>query len=286
MAYKTIVINNKCDLRFKDNFLLIDDNLEYLDNIKNIVINTLDVTLSCYLINELNKKNINVIICDEKKNPSVFLSGIYCCGDISKKLIEQINFNDYFKGILWQQIIRNKIKLQNKILNMYMLENNVLEKYIDLVLFNDSTNVEAYAARKYFSKLFGNDFNRRSSNNINSALNYGYTIILTMINRVINSLGYNTALGIKHNNKQNNYNLSCDIIEVFRVLVDVKVIEKLYDPFDSDYKKELLKLLNSTVYYKNKEYKIEVAVEKFFLDIIKFLKGEPVDVGEIDIDNK
>lgn len=286
MAYKTIVINNKCDLRFKDNFLLIDDNLEYLDNIKNIVINTLDVTLSCYLINELNKKNINVIICDEKKNPSVFLSGIYCCGDISKKLIEQINFNDYFKGILWQQIIRNKIKLQNKILNMYMLENNVLEKYIDLVLFNDSTNVEAYAARKYFSKLFGNDFNRRSSNNINSALNYGYTIILTMINRVINSLGYNTALGIKHNNKQNNYNLSCDIIEVFRVLVDVKVIEKLYDPFDSDYKKELLKLLNSTVYYKNKEYKIEVAVEKYFLDIIKFLKGEPVDVGEIDIDNK
>lgn len=286
MAYKTIVINNKCDLRFKDNFLLIDDNLEYLDNVKNIVINTLDVTLSCYLINELNKKNINVIICDEKKNPSVFLSGIYCCGDISKKLIEQINFNDYFKGILWQQIIRNKIKLQNKILNTYMLENNVLEKYIDLVLFNDSTNVEAYAARKYFSKLFGNDFNRRSSNNINSALNYGYTIILTMINRVINSLGYNTALGIKHNNKQNNYNLSCDIIEVFRVLVDVKVIEKLYDPFDSDYKKELLKLLNSTVYYKNKEYKIEVAVEKYFLDIIKFLKGEPVDVGEIDIDNK
>ncbi|MBN4062663.1 hypothetical protein JYU21_00585 [Alkaliphilus sp. AH-315-G20] len=46
--------------------------------------------------------------------------------------------------------------------------------------------------------LFGLGFTRRNDDNINKALNYGYSIVLACFNREIVSNGYFTQLGLFH----------------------------------------------------------------------------------------
>ena len=89
--------------------------------------------------------------------------------------------------------------------------------------FYDSTNREGHAAKVYFNALFGKDFTRDKDCPINAALNYGYSIILSCFNREIVCSGYLTQLGLFHENMFNHYNLSCDLMEPFRPLVDITV---------------------------------------------------------------
>ena len=58
---------------------------------------------------------------------------------------------------------------------------------------------------------------------INAALNYGYSIVLSVFNREITANGYLTQLGLFHDNMFNQYNLSCDLMEPFRPFVDIAV---------------------------------------------------------------
>ncbi len=71
----------------------------------------------------------------------------------------------------------------------------------------DSTKREGHAAKVYFNALFGMDFTRADDNPINAALNYGYSMILSAINREITAAGYLTQIGIFHQNTFNPFNL-------------------------------------------------------------------------------
>lgn len=55
----------------------------------------------------------------------------------------------------------------------------------------------------YFNALFGMEFSRTLPHPINAALNYGYGLILSAINREISAAGYLTQLGIFHDNTFN-----------------------------------------------------------------------------------
>ena len=84
----------------------------------------------------------------------------------------------------------------------------------------DVTNREGHAAKVYFNALFGKDFTRTEECPINAALNYGYALILSCFNREIVSNGYITQIGLFHDNMFNPYNLSSDLMEPYRVVVD------------------------------------------------------------------
>ena len=64
------------------------------------------------------------------------------------------------------------------------------------------------------------DFSRRSDHPLNAVLNYGYTILLSAFNREIAACGYATQLGLHHDNVFNQFNLSSDLMEPFRILID------------------------------------------------------------------
>ena len=100
----------------------------------------------------------------------------------------------------------------------------MLNGYIKEIKFNDATNREGHAAKVYFNALFGMNFNRNADNAINAALNYGYSIILSAVNREVVSNGYLTQLGLFHDNMFNQFNLSCDIMEPLRILIDLSLI--------------------------------------------------------------
>jgi CRISPR-associated endonuclease Cas1 subtype II len=81
----------------------------------------------------------------------------------------------------------------------------------------------------------------------NAALNYGYSIILSAFNREIVAHGYLTQLGIFHDNMFNHFNLSCDLMEPFRILIDRKVKEMKLEDFASEEKHSLVNILNESV---------------------------------------
>ena len=98
-----------------------------------------------------------------------------------------------------------------------------------------------------FNALFGLDFTRTEECPTNAALNYGYSIILSAFNREIVAQGYLTQLGIFHDNMFNHFNLSCDLMEPFRILVDRKVKALKLVDFTTEEKYILLNILNDTV---------------------------------------
>ena len=73
-------------------------------------------------------------------------------------------------------------------------------------------------------------------------------------------------MGIKHTNEYNPYNLSCDLMEPFRVLVDEIVFNNIDKTFDSDYKMQLVNVLNKRINYCGREYYVTNAIQ-IYLDM-------------------
>ena len=145
--------------------------------------------------------------------------------------------------------------------------------YIDEVEVHDRTNREGHAAKVYFNLLFGKDFSRDDDNDINAALNYGYAILLSAFNREIVNKGYITPLGIQHKNEFNQFNLSCDLMEQYRPLVDECVFNNLKNGFDKKYKYKLIDILNKTITINGKEQYVGNSIPIFITSVFNFLEN-------------
>ena len=126
-------------------------------------------------------------------------------------------------------------------------EYKMLDEYYKQVELFDTTNREGHAAKVYFNALFGKGFTRSNEEPINSALNYGYAILLSAINREVVSMGYMTQFGLFHDNMFNQFNLSCDLMEPFRIFVDRKIISMDIGELDSKAKLRILEAMNDTI---------------------------------------
>ena len=133
----------------------------------------------------------------------------------------------------------------------------------DDVKSGDKTNREGHAAKVYFNSLFGNNFVRNNSDEVNAALNYGYAILLSTINKEIINNGYLTQLGIHHKNEFNQFNLSCDLMEPFRIIIDNFVYYNQNREFDKDYKLDIVNIFNNYFMYQNKKYILKDIIKMY-----------------------
>lgn len=152
----------------------------------------------------------------------------------------------------------------------------ILKSYTEQVTFNDEDNREAYAAKVYFNSLFGNSFSRSNICSINAALNYGYMVMLSAFNREIVSSGYLTMLGLHHKSMFNQFNLPCDFIESFRVLVDEVVYRNKPDKFEKEEKLMMLDVLNYKVKIDGKEQYVNNAIKIYVNSIFEALEDKDV----------
>jgi CRISPR-associated protein Cas1 len=167
---------------------------------------------------------------------------------------------------MWQDIVKRKIENQAFVLKYlgYIREYEELINMKESVLSGDSTNVEARAAALYFKTIFGEGFTRRDDNYFyNSALNYGYAIVRGMISRSLVMYGFEPAIGIFHHNQLNSFNLSDDIIECFRPLVDLYIFIniKAADELDSKNKRKIYNVINSMIILDGKLFNTQIAIE-------------------------
>lgn len=276
MGWRTVVVSNNCKLSFKNDYLIIRNEelkMIYLPEIETIMIESGMISITSYLINEIAQRKINLIFCDEKHNPSCELLPYYGSFNTSKKIANQINWKN--KDIVWQNIIKNKIHNQAMLLKKAGIKEytNLIE-YEKQVELNDISNREGHAAKLYFNLLFGDNFIRNGLDVRNSALNYGYSILLSMLNREIIKKGYITPLGINHRNEFNQFNLSCDLMEIFRPLVDEIVYKNGERELTKEYKHELVNISNRKIKVEGKEQYLSNAVPIIIKSIFNSLESD------------
>ena len=268
MSFRTVVIAQQSKLSYKNRFLVVKQDLDekyiHLSEIDTIIVDSLAVSISAYLLKELSDNKINIIFCDEKHNPFGELSTYYSKHNTSKMIQRQISWTSNEKDKIWKKIVKNKLLNQAYMLSKIDSEKyKLLLDYIIEVQDGDSTNREGHAAKVYFNALFGNSFSRRDESNINSALNYGYEILLSTFNKEIINNGYLTQLGIHHKNEFNKFNLGCDLMEPFRIVIDNFVYYNQDKNFDSNLKLEILDIFNHTFKFDGKNYTLKDIIRMY-----------------------
>ena len=283
MSWRTVVITQRAKLDLQMGYLVIRmDKITkiHLSEINTVLIDSPAVSLTTSLLAELSRKKIKVIFCDEKRLPSSQLIPFYGSHDTSLKYKKQIQWTDEMKKFIWSEIVAEKIKQQAEFLDEKRgEESKLLWKYKSEVLPGDETNREGHAAKVYFNALFGMEFLRTQENTINAALNYGYSIILSMFAKEIVSQGYFTQLGIFHDNMFNELNLACDLMEPFRILVDRQVYKMNLQEFGKEEKIELVDILNHSVYIDGNQEYVSKAIRIYSKSIFDALNEN--DVSQI-----
>jgi len=205
MGWRTVVVSRPSKLDLKLGYMVVRDSNEtirvHISEISVLIIENTASSVTTALLNELTKQKIKIIFCDEKRNPSSELIPYYGSHDTSLKVRNQIAWQELSKQAVWTSIVREKIKNQRNNLYFFQLkEYELLDTYLDELEFNDTTNREGHAAKVYFNAMFGKSFSRSDECPVNAMLDYGYSIILSCINREIVSNGYITQLGLFHDN--------------------------------------------------------------------------------------
>lgn len=255
----------------------------HLSEISSIVLQTNQAYASAYLLSELAKEKISFVVSDEKYNPIGQYLPLYGAHNTSKRITDQLQWGEPIKKRVWQRVVKDKITHQASVLKARASENegDLLAQLIPEVRSGDTTNREAYAARVYFQALFGEGFSRDDDTPINAALNYGYGILLSAVNREIVSRGYLTQCGICHRNEFNQFNLSCDFMEPFRPIVDRLVFDNIDGDFTKTDKHLLVDMLNHAVPYHGGVYRVGSVIGLYVQDCLSAL-NKKLSVDQIE----
>ncbi|MEA4923013.1 MAG: type II CRISPR-associated endonuclease Cas1 [Eubacteriaceae bacterium] len=289
MTWRMVIINEHSKLSYQNNNLIYKSSqlVEkiHISEIHTLMLETTDISLSTALICKLIENNVRIIFCDGKHNPAGEINPYYGSHDSSRKINQQITWEESIKQEVWTKIIRQKIVNQKIFLRKLGREDEAekLVEYIDELELFDLTNREGHAAKVYFNALFGKGFSREDDNEINAFLNYGYTLILSVFNREIVKNGHLTQLGLKHTNYFNPYNLSSDLMEPFRIIIDEKVKGINTDSFSKN-KHSLFQIFNELYPYNKKKMYLTNIIEHYVKKTLKALdKQSSEDIMEFKI---
>lgn len=284
MSWRVVVVTKSAKLEYSMEYLVVRDaestTKVHLGDISVLLIENTACAITTALMSQLLQHKIKVIFCDEKRNPCGELTAYYGCHDCSQKLKDQLSWTRDAKQLVWTAIVGEKIKNQMLVLRAVQSPRaDQLCRYLDELEFGDRTNREGHAAKVCFNALFGSHFSRSDDCPTNAALNYGYSLILSCFNREVVAAGYLTQLGLFHDNMFNTYNLSCDLMEPFRPLVDACVYKLAPKQFEKAEKVAVLSILNQEVQLDGRVQTVLNAIRLYAASVFRALAAQ--DVAEI-----
>ncbi len=279
MSWRVVVVTGSCKLEYRLGYMVCrgeETKKIFLDEIDTLIVESTAVSITCALLCEIVRSKINLIFCDEKHNPHSQLNALYGRHDCSGTLKKQLEWKDEVKRSVWTEIVRQKIAQQYLFLKELGSEQaELLNGYISEIKEGDINNREGHSAKVYFNSLFGLRFKRGDQTFTNGALNYGYAIILSAFNRCIVGLGYDTRMGIAHKNEFNRYNLACDLMEPFRVVID-RFVFSSEEELTPEYKHSLANILNREVKIASQKRTLLSAIEAYCISVFDALESGDV----------
>lgn len=282
MAHRIIFIEHTEKLRlYLDNLKVENEQGDLLipvSDIQMLIIDNYKTSLSVQLINKLIENNVCTILCGIDHLPQTQILPINGNFSQSGNIFKQILWNNEIKQKLQKLIVKGKISNQARILQKNKKSMDVVEKlYIfkEEVTEGDPGNREGLAAKIYFRELFGSDFARFDNDVCNAALNYGYAILRSSISSIIIAKGYIGNIGLFHRGKTNLFNLSDDIIEVFRPIIDDFVYNNFLEEiiFKQEHKEMLIKIITQRVYFDGKLQTITNIINDYIESILNVIES-------------
>ena len=288
MIKRTLCFENPCDLRKKDNQILIkysdDQNREGksvpIEDAGMLILENPHITISNALLADLNENNTAVIICNSSHMPYGLMLPMFSHNAFTEKLRSQLEASQPLKKNLWQQTVISKIENQAALLRKSGIEIKKLEFLAGEVRSGDTTNVEGRAAAYYWEMLFSESkfLRHRFGDPPNNLLNYGYAILRAVVARSLVGSGLFPSVGIHHRNKYNPYCLADDIMEPFRPYVDELVLGIVsgdceIDELTPTLKRELLQIPVIDIEIEGKSSPLMVGVQRTTASLAACFEG-------------
>lgn len=285
MGWRSIIISQHAKMSYSSRAMIVQTmdgiNQIPIDDIDLVLVSTTQAVITTALISELAQSQVKVIFTDNSSEPVCETLGYYPNNRDVDLVKKQFNWDEKRKQLLWTKIVASKIMNQINVLKIYGVANDDLIAELDKLEVNDVTNREAVVARKYFPLLFDNKFNRHDFSPVNAALNYGYAILLSNVNREIVANGYLTYLGIHHHSNENQFNLGSDLMEPFRPAIDYWLANQKFKELTPDIKFGLVDLLNLELTFNGKQMLLRNIITDHVRNCLKYLSG---DIDEIQIE--
>lgn len=287
MAWRVVAIENPARLSVRDNQLVITQEIEStlpIEDIDALILDNYGSTITTNLLTALATKGTTTVICDEKHLPASVLLPYSQHSRQAKVSRQQLSMSQPLKKQLWQQIIISKITNQADVLRSRGLDDSNLRSLANDVKSGDTSNRESIAARIYFDQILG-DATRRKPIWHNAALNYGYAMVRSHIARHIAARGLVASQGLFHHNELNSFNLADDLIEPYRAVVDMYILENIAPYHTGDLDSSLTKhdrqlaidILNYYVIMNGKKFTVRHSVERTVESFIECIDTKEAD---------
>ena len=275
MGWRSVIVTQHAKLSYTSHLMVVQTNDGInqipIEDIELLLVSTTQAVITSALLSELAKREAKVIFVDNTLQP-VCETVSYYPNNRSYELIEnEFHWAKHRKEILWTKVVAAKIINQLQVLDIYGHDISPISDELNQLELNDETNREAVVARKYFLLLFENEkFSRRSMTAVNAALNYGYSILLSTVNRAIVTKGYLTQLGIHHRSTENQFNLGSDLMEPFRPVIDYWVANQNFTELTPDVKFGLVDSLNLEITFNDKKMLVRNAINLYVSQCLNY----------------
>ncbi|HOB76144.1 MAG TPA: type II CRISPR-associated endonuclease Cas1 [Phycisphaerae bacterium] len=241
------------------------------------------VTYSHYALARLMEFGAAVVVCGRNHLPVGMLMPLSSHTEVVWRLQDQLSVSKPLKKQLWRQLVVAKIRAQAANLEDKTPARSKLLALAREVRSGDASNVEAQAAKVYWSAWLGDSgpeggFRRDpDGDGINALLNYGYAVLRAAVARALVSAGLLPALGIHHSNRSNAFCLADDLVEPLRPMADAQVRE-LYRQGHTELgqptKAKLLALLTQEVLAGEQRGPLMVALHRMAASLVACYRGE------------
>lgn len=192
-----------------------------------LVVDEAQTTLTHAALAALVECGAAVLFCGRNHLPAGMLLPLPAHTEVVWRINDQIAAKKPLLKQLWRQIVQAKVRAQASNLPPGVAARSHLLRLARQVRSGDPSNIEAQAAKTYWSVwLDGVPFHRDpDADGVNALLNYGYAVLRAGVARALVAAGLLPALGIHHANRSNAFCLADDLVEPIRPLVDARVRE-------------------------------------------------------------
>lgn len=218
-------------LSMERGFLVVRDHEQELariplDDLAAVIGNAHGLTYTNNVLVALAERKVPLVITASNHSPVAFLWPVDGHHEQAGRMDAQLDASLPLKKRLWSQVVKAKLQQQAAVMEACGESAALITALIPKLRVGDPDNIEAQAARRYWSRVMGEGFTRnQDGEGINALLNYGYTILRSATARAVLAAGLHPSLGLHHSNRQNPMRLVDDLMEPYRPVMDWRVRE-------------------------------------------------------------
>jgi CRISP-associated protein Cas1 len=253
-----------------------------------IVLDTPQATLTGVFLSACASAGVALITTDETHTPAGVLLPFHRHFRQGEIAHIQAAMSAPLKKRLWQRIVRAKIENQAAALGAAGCGGaRTLREMARLVGSGDPRNVEARAARYYWTQLWPEFRREDEGDKRNKLLNYGYAIVRSGVARSLVAAGLLPVFGLNHASVTNPFNLADDVVEPFRPFVDLLVWKSTdsgkpsRDDLSVDDRRAMAGALLAEAKMSSEAVTLLVSAERAAESLVRAIEGATADVLEL-----